>query len=138
MSQPVIEPNFEGEEMKIPEGMAQPETPAVPTKSILSTTALILLVLTLLAVFAGLGYWYHLVMNAPITDMMPEESTALDMNVASDGDASAEAMIEVSSSDEIEAIEADIENTDLSDLDRELAEIDAAFEAEMGAEIETQ
>lgn len=128
MTQPVIEPNFEGEEMKIPEGVVETEAPAMPAKSALSTTMIVLLTVALIAIFAGLGYWYTLVMNAPLTDtmmedqMMPETNDDEMMNT------------ELSNSDEIEAIEADIDNTELEEMDRELDQIDAELEAELGAQ----
>jgi hypothetical protein len=130
MTQPVIEPNFEGEEMKIPEGVVETETLAMPAKSALSTTMIVLLTVALIAIFAGLGYWYTLVMNAPMgggfgegSDIMMEPEIPKQM-----GDA------ELSNSDEIDAIEADINNTELEQLDQELNQIDAELEAELGAQ----
>jgi len=131
MSQPVIEPNFEGEEMKVPEGMAEVEaTDEVPTKSIISTGAIALLTIALLAIFAGLGYWYYLVMNTPITDTSTI-GTEFDMD---DNSMPASTEAEMSNSDEIEAIEADIESTEMDNLDQELSAIDAEMEAAMGAQ----
>ena len=131
MTQPVIEPNFEGEEMKMPQGMAPVENPPTEAKSPLSATIIVLLTIVLLAIFAGLGYWYYLVMNDPLIEPIPEEPMMTDVE---ETDSSMnDTNSEMSNSDEIEAIEADIDNTELEELDRELDEIDAELEAEMGA-----
>lgn len=136
MTQPVIEPNFEGEEMKIPEGVVETEAPVVPSKSILNTTLIVLLTAVLIAIFAGLGYWYTLVMNTPLTDTTIEEPTTPE--TVQDETPSEETTNtknnNLSNSDEIEAIEADINNTELEELDRELDQIDAELEAELGAQ----
>lgn len=128
---PVIEPNFEGEEMKIPEGMTEAETPTIDTKTAINTTVIILLVLVLAAIFAGLGYWYYLVMNVPLTDTTTEDPMIMDIEM-NNTDINTET--EMSNSDEIDAIETDIDNTNLEELDQEMAEIDAELEAEMGTE----
>ena len=118
----IKEPNFEGEEMKIPEGMKAPETFVEDTKP--PTTGPILLVLTIIMVviFAGLGYWYYLVMQTPIQPKVPvqpnletnqEETTQTSTNQDS-----------MSTSDELDAIEADIESTSLADLDTEMLSIE--------------
>lgn len=120
--------------MKIPEGMKQEKNSTTPEKSIVSTTVIILLTLTLLAIFAGLGYWYHLVMNTPITDNTDPVAEEVDTNSTKTTDPSAEAMAEVNTSDELEAIEADIDNTELDNLDQELNAIDAELEAAMEAQ----
>jgi len=132
MPQPIIEPNFEGEEMKIPEGTLPVETPPEPPKSLLNTTVIVLLFLALIAIFAGLAYWYNIVMSTPIVDPVDENPPSeLDSPMT---DMQTESLYDVSTSDEIDAIEADIEDTNLDDLDRELAEIDAELEAEMGVQ----
>jgi hypothetical protein len=128
MSQPVIEPNFEGEEMKIPENMTPVETPVEPAKSVLSTGVIALLVIILLGIFAGLGYWYHLVMSTPIVDTYNTDTTE---NYPSTQPEPATGSL--SDSDEIEDIEMDVENTDLDDLDREMSDIDAELEAALEA-----
>lgn len=135
MSQPIIEPNFEGEEMKIPEGMAEVESSATPTKSVLNTTVIIILVLALIAIFTGLGYWYYLVMNnTPMREIGPDDNAILEIDTTNEGSVPTETTTEVTTSDEIDALEADINNTELEELDKELNQIDAELEAELGAE----
>lgn len=133
----IKEPNFEGEEMKIPEGMqvaeGQVDTNAV---SPLSTPVLVVLTAVLVLIFGGLAYWYYLVTNITIVEPTPIDRPALDTNFEPEtptATARTEAMDVVSTSDELSAIEADIESTNLDDLDMEMnaieAELDAALEA---------
>jgi predicted secreted protein len=130
----IIEPNFEGEEMKIPTGMATPSTePSAP--SVVSAPVLVLLTIVLIAIFAGLGYWYYLVMNTPIIDSMPLRPTP-EMNnepESTTAEARTATMDVVSTSDELDAIEADVESTNLDDLDAELTAIDAELNAALSA-----
>lgn len=106
------------------------------TESIANGPILVLLVVLLIAILAGMYRWFVLLdNNTPIIpaglrptaeqNNEPESTTA---------EARAEAMGVVSSSDEIPAIEADIESTDLDSLESELdaieAELDAALKEE--------
>lgn len=131
------EPNFEGEEMKIPEGMQgfDTEVETAPVNP-LSTPVLVALTLILLVIFAGLAYWYYLVVNIDTTIPEPPTRPTLDTNLEPEtptATARTEAMDVVSTSDELSAIEADIESTNLDDLDMEMnaieAELNAALEA---------
>lgn len=131
----IIEPNFEGEEMKLPQSTVGTNTSLTSTASVISTPIIILLVLILLAIFAGLGYWYYLVMNTPTVDTTSLRPTA-EMNnepESTTAEARTSTLDVVSTSDEIEAIEADVESTNLDDLDIELNAIDA----ELNAALET-
>lgn len=131
----VIEPNFEGEEMKIPSGVTSPAVTETAENSVISTSVIVVLTLVLVAIFAGLGYWYYLVMNTPIVDNTPLRPTA-EMNnepESTTAEARTSTMDVVSTSDEIEAIEADVESTNLDDLDLELNAIDAELSAALEA-----
>lgn len=136
MSQ-VQEPNFEGEEMKIPEGQEIIPTEASVAEVQASVSAPVLVVLTiiLLAILGGLGYWYYLVTTMPLLEPVPTRPTA-EQNREPESDtvrARTEASTVVSTSDEITALEADIEATNLDDLDTEMnaieAELNSALEA---------
>jgi len=133
----IKEPNFEGEEMKIPENMQHlaNEADTTPVNPI-STPILIVLTTILLLIFAGLAYWYYLITTMPVTPTIPPERPTLETNREPETPTAAartEALDVVSTSDELGAIEADIESTNFDDLDMEMnaieAELNAALEA---------
>ncbi len=130
------EPNFEGEEMKIPDSMQQlNEDPTHTPVSPISTPILVVLTAILLLIFAGLAYWYYLITTLPINDAQTANRPTLDTNLEPEtttATARTEALDVVSTSDELGAIEADIESTNLDDLDVEMN----AIEAELNAAIE--
>lgn len=110
----------------------------VHTESVTNGPILILLVVLLLAILGGMHRWFVLLDNdmpaipaglRPTAEQNnePESTTA---------EARAEAMGVVSNSNEIPAIEADIDSTDLDSLESELnaieAELDAALEEGTG------
>ena len=121
-NQPVIEPNFEGEEMKMPSiQTSRPIAPAA-ANSVLSVPIIILLVLILLAIFGGFYYWYTLVMRdiaAPIDSTRPtaEQNNEPESTTA---EARTQTTDVFSTSDEIPAIRADLDSTHLEDLDADL------------------
>ena len=93
------------------------------------------LIILLLLVLAGLYYWHDLITQSPIVTSIsnrpteeqnqePESTTAR---------AQTDAMETLSTSDEIPALEADIEGTNLETLDSELNAIDAELEAALQA-----
>jgi len=132
MPQPIIEPNFEGEEMKIPQTQPATESTVAPTQSILSTAIISILVIALLAIFAGLGYWYYTVMSTPTITTPTPTRPSLEMNnepESTTAEARTQTLDVVSTSDEIEVIEADILSTNLDDLDAELTAIDTELNA---------
>jgi len=127
----VIEQNFEGEEMKIPKNMPTVSAAKAAHKNPINAVILIILSVVLVAIFAGLGYWYHLVMNTPIVEPLPLRPTPTMNNEpeSTTAEARTATMDVVSTSDELEAIEADVASTNLDNLDVELNAIDAELEA---------
>lgn len=134
----IKEPDFSGEEMKMPES-AVPETPNATgeEKSSMGFVIAILAIL-LIAILAGLFYWYTLIMQqantpapAPATRPTAEENNEPESTTA---EVETEAMNVVSTSDELSVIEADIESTDLDSLDAELQAIDAELDAALEAQ----
>lgn len=124
-------PNFEGEEMKMPENIeAQPEEQK--GSSVVNAPILLILTVLLAVILGGMYYWFStLTPDAPV--VVPEvERPTVEENSEPES-TTAEAQVEtlntVSTSDEIEALEADLEATDLDSLDAELEAIDAELEA---------
>ena len=125
---PGIEPNFEGEEMHMPDGAKQMTTE--PSGSpVLSGVIITLLFLILIALLGGLYYWSTLPEPTPAPtstrptaaeNQEPESTTAR---------ARTEALDVVSTSDELSAIEADLLSTNLDELDTDLNAIEAEFTA---------
>jgi hypothetical protein len=127
-------PNLDGTPMKMPEYQVyEPE-------SVTNGPILILLIALLLAVLGGMFYWFTMlgkdgVVISP-TSLRPtaEQNNEPESTTA---EAHAEAYGVVSTSDEIPAIEADVEGTNLDSLDSELdaieAELDAALEEDASA-----
>lgn len=124
------EPNFEGEKMKLPTERAtitDADQAAKDTKGVF----IFGLVAALIVILVGLVYWY-INMQAPTaieetptrptleTNKEPETTTAT---------AQTESFGVMSTSDEISAIEADLESTNLDSLDTELQQIDVELES---------
>ena len=128
-------PDFAGEKMKMPENTDLPDTE--PTKqSIVNGPLLFTLGILLLVILAGLFYWYTTILNQPqeveveeVTRPTPEENNEPESTTA---EAEVETMGAVSTSDELSAIESDLEGTMLDEIDAEInaieAELDAAVE----------
>ena len=130
----VQEPNLEGVEMKMPAGTEAP-TPATEQKSI-SGLIIVLLFLLLLLILGGLYYWSTF-LNQPITTApAPTRPTAAENQEPESTTARArtENLDVISTSNELDAIEADVESTNLDDLDAELSAIDAELDAAMSAQ----
>jgi hypothetical protein len=113
----------------------EPTTPTTPphehTESVANGPILILLAILLVAILGGMYRWFVLLDNdiptipaslrpSPEVNNEPESTTS---------EARTEAMGVVSTSDEIPAVEADIESTDLDSLESELNAIEAELEA---------
>jgi cytoskeletal protein RodZ len=133
---PIVEPNFDGEAMKIPEAMQIPSEPT-PSAGIMNGPILILLVAILLALLGGIYYWYTIVMSTPIT-ATPTRPTA-DMNSepeSTTAEARTAATDVVSTSDDLDAIGADIESTKLEDIDEGFAAIESELGGALGATTE--
>ena len=124
-------PNLDGEEMKLPENIDVQQV-TQEQSSVINGSLLLLLTLLLLAILGGMYYWFGTMttsntQNAPVAErptaeqnQEPESTTAR---------AQADSLLTTSPSDELGAIEADIEATDLDSLDLELQAIEAEFEA---------
>lgn len=129
------EPNFEGEAIHMPEG-----TGAVAAKEKSVPMAVILLLfVALLALLVGLYVWYTAMLAQPIVVSDPSlRPTAEENNEpeSTTAEAQADSLTVVSSSNELDAIEADIKSTDLSTLESELTAIDGEINTEGSAEAE--
>lgn len=106
-------------------------TQPVHTESIANGPILVLLVILLLAILGGMYRWFVLLDND-----VPSISAGLRPNAqennepeSNSAEARAEAMGVVSNSNEIPAIEADIDSTDLDSLESELDSIEAELNA---------
>lgn len=131
-NQPVNEPNFEGEEMKIPATMKA--VTAEPTNtSLVSGPILILLFAILLALLGGIYYWYTILMSETVS--VPATRPTAEMNnepESTTAEARTGATDVVSTSDELDAIQADIESTRFDDIDDGFT----AVENELGGALE--
>lgn len=132
----IIEPNFEGEEMKLPTVSSLRKIETTTSRSVLSLPIIILLVLILLAILGGFYYWYTLVMKevAIIPPSVRPTTEANNEPESATAEARTETMNVVSTSDELVAIKADLDSTHLEDLDTEVP----AIESELNAALPTQ
>lgn len=111
-------------------------TQPVDTEGITNGPILILLVVLLIAILGGMYRWFVILNNDVPTINAGLRPSAAENNEpeSTTAEARVEAMGVVSSSNEIPAIEADIESTDLDSMESELdaieAELDAALEEE--------
>jgi flagellar basal body-associated protein FliL len=135
-NQPVIEPNFDGEEMKLPTVSAHRTIEAQASNSVLSLPIIILLVLVLAGILGGFYFWYTLVMKeaalteAPVTRPTAAENSEPESTTA---EARTQTTDVISTSDELPAIKADLDSTHLEELDTEVP----AIESELNAAIPT-
>jgi|GEM_PF-1266746 len=130
-------PDISGEEMKMPE---QTDTKNSETHSTAPLNGIIIVILILLLIFilGGLYYWFSQLMlqNNPATETLDTTSAVerptTEANNEPESD-TAEAAVEtqqaLSPSDELAAIEADLEATDFEAFDADLNAIDAELEA---------
>jgi hypothetical protein len=100
-------------------------------ESIANGPILILLVVLLLAVLGGMYRWFVVLNKDVPTIMTSSRPTAAENKEPESTTARAqvEAYKTVSNSDEVPAIEADVEGTNLDSLDSELTAIDAELDA---------
>lgn len=137
-SNEIIEPNFEGEEMTRPEGTESIEMSAPKARPpVISGPIVVLLGVILLAILGGLYYWYYTVMSIQIIEPVVQTRPTAEENnepESTTAEARTSTMNVVSTSDEIDAIEADVQSTNLNDLDIELNAIDAELEAALSIE----
>ena len=130
-------PDLRGEEMKMPETANTTPQATAPSASPLGGIIIVILVFLLIVILGGLYLWFAELMNGsrstPTTPTLPaiERPTAEENNEpeSTTAEAAVETQAALSTSDEIAAIEADIEATDLDSLDAELNAIDAELEA---------
>ncbi len=124
------EPNFEGEKMKMP---TERETIMSGDQATKETKGVFIfgLVAALLVILAGLVYWY-IVMQEPVAVIETPTRPTLETNKepeTTNAAAQVESFGAMSTSDEITAIEADLESTNLDSLDTELQQIDVELES---------
>lgn len=131
-NQPVA-PNFEGEVMKMPENNDRTDSDLNEHSSIITAPLLFTLAVLLVLILAGMFYWFTVVNSDPVTPQVieverptPEENNEPESTTA---EAQVETMQAVSTSDELSAIESDIEGTLLDNIDDELEAIEAEIEA---------
>ncbi|HEY0964838.1 MAG TPA: hypothetical protein VGE31_03505 [Candidatus Paceibacterota bacterium] len=101
-------------------------------ESITNGPILMLLIVLLIAVLAGMYYWFSMLgRDLPITTPTALRPTAEQNNEpeSATAEAQVEALNIVSTSDEIPAIEADVESTNLDSLEAELDAIEAEIDA---------
>jgi len=133
---PVIEPNFEGEEMHLPTQSVS-SAPEVATQTrFLTAPIIILLFLTLVAILAGFYYWYTIVMSQQVATDVTARPTAEQNNEpeSTTAEARTSLMDVVSTSDELDAIAADAQSTNLEDLTNETTAIEAELDAAISAQ----
>ena len=108
----------------------QPQNPITPMRPIMgeslparvkTSTGLIIVIVAALAVGAGLWYYFSYYNPEPSIDSPAVRRPAVD-------DAMTARLQRQGTSDELGAIEADLQTTDLSGLDQELADIEAELE----------
>lgn len=130
----IIEPDFEGAPMKMPTASKSRKIEAPKGESVLSLPIIILLFLILVAILAGLFYWYLLVAK-PEAIPGALRPTAAENNEpeSTTAEARTEVMDIVSTSDELSAIKADLETTHLGDLQAEMTPIKAELDAALAA-----
>jgi len=126
-------PDLSNEEMKMPENMGAHVTPKAPSATPVNGIIIAILALLLIIILGGMYYWF-----SQLTSQLPaapavERPTAEENNEpeSTTAEAAVETQAALSTSDEIVAIEADIEATNLETLDAELTAIDAELEAAM-------
>ncbi len=132
----VAEPDFEDEEMKMPATGNSLPSATTGTTGTLSLPILSLLFLILVVILCGLYYWYKMV-TTPITTPPDTIRPTAEQNnepESTTAEARTETQGVVSTSDELGAIRADLDSTNLTDLDTEVtpikAEMDAALKAQ--------
>lgn len=125
-------PDFEGEEMKMPENSSPQSTDEHQSK-IIGGPILLLLTVLLILVLGGMYYWFSsLSIQEPILLPEPAQRPSLEENnepESTTAEAQTETIQTLSTSDELDTIIADLEATDLENIDTELQAIDAEIDA---------
>ncbi len=95
---------------------------------------LVLLIVLLVLILGGLYLWFSVAYTEPATTPAPAERVVPEMPNEPEmpnAEAAVQQLNTVSTSNEIDAIEADLEATNLNELDAELNAIDAELDAAM-------
>ncbi|MBY0538432.1 hypothetical protein K2P47_03470 [Patescibacteria group bacterium] len=131
----IIEPNFEGEEMHIPAPKVNQPLEDNAAPKLLTAPIIVLLFLILVAILAGFYYWYTIVMSEQVVTETITRPTAEQNNEPESTTAEARTglMDVVSTSDELDAIAADAQSTNLEDLVNETTAIEAELDAAIAA-----
>ncbi len=130
----IQEPNFEGLEMKMPKNGALQAPDADAGSSIISGPLLLILALLLVLILGGMYYWFSTLTTTPalstpeVARPTPEQNNEPESTTA---EAQTDMMLVTSPSDELSAIEADLEATNLDSLDAELQNIETELEASL-------
>lgn len=114
----------------MPENTDTQQATPESTSDIINGPLLAILAVLLVAILGGMYYWFG-TMATPAPEPVIERPTPEQNNEpeSTTAEAQTDTMLTTSPSDEISAIEADIEATDLDNLDAELQAIDAELEA---------
>jgi uncharacterized protein HemX len=125
-------PDFSNEEMKMPENAVVQTQSRSESNSVVNGPLLVTLAILLVLILGGMYYWFATLSTpAPVAEPAqrptPEQNNEPESTTA---EAQTETMQAVSTSDEISAIEADLESTNLESMDAEMEAIDAEMEAE--------
>ncbi len=126
-------PNFEGEEMKMPENSAPITAQEAPRNTAVNAPLLLILTVLLIVILGGMYYWFSKLnmesqapTPAPIERPTAEENNEPESTTA---EAQTEVIQTTSTSDELDAIISDLEATDLDSLESELEAIEAEIDA---------
>ena len=126
-----IVPNYEGEAMKMPENTAAAPTTPVKESTVINGPLLAILAILLILILGGMYYWFStLTAEIPAPPVVerptPEQNNEPESTTA---EVQTEVMQTTSTSDELGAIEADLEATNLDSLNSEMNAIDAELNA---------
>ncbi len=125
-------PTFKDEELKVPETSRMKRAAFTPMeRNRFAPMILGTLILILLLVLVGLYYWHDLITQTPVVTSISNRPTEVENQEPESTTARADtdAFEVLSTSDEIPALEADIEGTNLETLESELNAIDAELDA---------
>lgn len=126
--QPIEKPNLEDVPMHMPEGELAIDT-TEKSSSILNGPTLLILIFILVLILGGLVWWYFLLTNQPLPTIglrpTAEQNNEPESTTAEARTATMEA---VSTSDELNAIAADLTGTTIPPLEADFAAIESVLE----------